>query len=78
MISVAAVAVNADGKRSALGPAVSVTVADRQARVELDRSPPHRGGQVEVSWSPHLLDLDVKTAHVCARPGEPSELAAFG
>jgi hypothetical protein len=65
----AAVALNGDDKASGMGPAVQATPADRQAPrpgwVEAEKT---QGG-VAVSWSPHVLDFDVKTLHVVV-PGE--------
>lgn len=78
---VAAVAVDADGKRSALGPVVRSVVTDRQ--------PPRPGWigvqriaaeSVQVAWSPHVLDSDVKRIQVGvpgAREGEWRELASL-
>ena len=63
---VAAMAVDADGRRSPLGAICRATVADRQ--------PPRPGwfnaertadGEILWSWSPHVLDEDVQRVHVC-------------
>ena len=61
---IAAVAVNADGKRSALGPDVRATVADRQAPGRAGSRPKRRNGHARVSWSPHALDRDIVKVHV--------------
>ncbi len=68
---VAATAVNADGKASQIGPTAQATVRDRQAPrpgwIEARRTT--APGQVEVSWSPQVLDPDVKAVHLVA-PGD--------
>lgn len=68
----AAVAVNADGDASAPGPVTQAVAADRQAprpgRLEAQRT--GEGASVEVSWSPHGLDYDVRAVHLVARAGE--------
>ena len=67
----AAIAVNADDAVSAMGPSSTATVADRQAPrpgwIEARRAAGTK--LVGVSWSPHVLDPDVRAVHLCA-PGE--------
>ncbi len=63
---VAAVAVDADGRRSLLGPSYQATVADRQPPrpgwFEVERT---ADGKTQWSWSPHVLDDDVRRIHIC-------------
>ncbi|MCD6351594.1 MAG: hypothetical protein J7M26_05700, partial [Armatimonadetes bacterium] len=67
---VAARAVNADLRASALGKPVEATPQDRQApRPGWLSAERLADGRVRVGWSPHVLDLDVKTLHLVA-PGE--------
>ena len=78
---IAAVAVNADGKRSALGPDVRATVADRQApRPGWIAAQATANGHARVSWSPHALDRDIVKVHVGVagqRQDELRELATI-
>lgn len=66
---IAAVAIDADGRRSPPGPSCRATVADRQPPrpgwLDAERT---AGGNVRVSWSPHVLDDDVRRVHFCG-PG---------
>ncbi|MBM4079728.1 MAG: DUF4091 domain-containing protein, partial [Planctomycetes bacterium] len=77
---VAAAAVNADGQCSAIGPAISAVVTDKQSPrpgwIEARRS---LDGQVQVSWSPHLLDKDVKSVgfSVLGETGSPLVMRAM-
>jgi hypothetical protein len=78
---ISAAAVNADGKRSAAEPFVQAKVADRQAPRPGWASARLLPGarRVRVSWSPHVLDADVKALRVCVpgdRPDVPREIAS--
>ena len=67
----AAVAVNAEGDVSPLGQTTRATVSDRQApRPGSVEAFATDAGTVGVDWTPHVLDADVATVHVCIREGE--------
>ena len=67
-----AVTVNADGVRSIAGPVVEATVADRQAPrpgwVAAERV---GANQVEVTWSPHVLDADLAALEIASPMAPP-------
>lgn len=71
---VAVMAVNADMQASGLGERVTAQPQDRQPpRPGWLAAEALTGGRVQLSWSPHILDRDVKTIHFCVRAAEGQE-----